>query len=246
MVFILTLRRKYTSRHPKDVEQLRAEYDVISNLWLLAQMRQPKQALYTDLSLFTFPRVLKELFEQEELQPEERAPGPQKRRGTSLESLPFLRIRIEKGGVQGSQVTAVGSSAAWWSAYNSTEHRMLHWLQLVSLANTPASASSVDSQKLARLEREVAELRKDRSRTPRFLGRGRGNRPRALPNSQQLALPAPASSSTASGTKSHGKDRRGKDGQEGLCTEGAQCVGCGTTKPYNECHCLQPKIQNLP
>ena len=61
-------------------------------------------------------------------------------------------------------------SAAWWSAYSSSEHRMLHWLQLVSLANTPVSASSVHSQKLARLEREVAELRKDRSRTPKFLG----------------------------------------------------------------------------
>ena len=48
-------------------------------------------------------------------------------------------------------------------------------------------------------------LRKDRSRTPKLSGRGRGIGPRAMPHSQQLALPAPASSSSAPVSKSRGK-----------------------------------------
>ena len=57
----LQTRRKCTSSNPKDIEELRAKYDVMSNLWLLAQMRQPGRVLYADLSPNTFPRMLKEL-----------------------------------------------------------------------------------------------------------------------------------------------------------------------------------------
>ena len=57
----LQTRRKYTSSNPKDVEQLRAKYDVMSNLWLLAQTRQRERALCADLSPLTFPRMLTEL-----------------------------------------------------------------------------------------------------------------------------------------------------------------------------------------
>ena len=60
----LQTRRKYTSSHPKDVEQLRAKYYVVSNLWLLALMRQPGRV-----------QDAQRACEQEEFQLEERAPG---------------------------------------------------------------------------------------------------------------------------------------------------------------------------
>ena len=171
---------------------------------------------------------------------------------------------------------------------------MLHWLQLVSLANTPASASSADSQKIARLEREIAELRKGSVQNTQIFQASR-SRKRFLGTAEQsavLALPAPASSSQAPAPqKSRGKGRKGKGGkgdkkvidktktwqftgllrgpravrdmfhggrdncfnfQEGICTLGARCkrdhrcIDCGGQNPYNECHCLQQKIQNLP
>ena len=40
----LQTRREHTSRHPEDVEELRGKYDVMSNLRLLPQMRQPGRA----------------------------------------------------------------------------------------------------------------------------------------------------------------------------------------------------------
>ena len=261
----------------------------MSNLWLLAQMRQPGRVLYADLTPNTFPRMLKELLNKKNFNLKKELLDDKNIVAPPWNHCLTYEYELRKEACKTARETATGFSAAWWSAYNSSEHRMLHWLQLVSLANTPSSSSSADSQKLARLEREVAELRKDRSRTPRFSNRGRG--PRALPNGQQLALPAPASSAPAPVSKSkvagkgggkggkkaidktktwqfrdllHGpreiKDmfHGGRDNsvcfnfQEHLCTEGAQCkrqhccIGCGGSKPYNECHCLQQKIRNLP
>ena len=96
---------------------------------------------------------------------------------------------------------------------------MLHWLQLVSLAN---SAPATQQQAIATLvQKEVdAQLRGsgvDRSRTPRSgtIGhmRGRKNRRLQLTGPQQLALPSSASSAPApkANPKSKGKGKgRGK------------------------------------
>ena len=150
----LQTRRKYTSSHPTDVEELRAKYDVMSNLWLLTQMRQPERALYTDLSPLSFPRMLKELLSKKnfnlkkELLDDKNVVPPPWNHCLTYE------YELRKEACKAARETAIGFSA-WWSAYNSSEHRMLHWLQLVSLANTAVSSSQPDSQKLARLEIEV-------------------------------------------------------------------------------------------
>ena len=259
----------------------------MSNLWLLAQLRQPTCLLTLSQGCLKSFLSEKNLNLKKELLDDQNVVAPPWSRCLTYE------FELRKEACRTARETAVGFSAAWWSAYSSSEHRTLHWLQLVSLANTPASASSADSQKLARLEREIADLKKDRSRTSRFSGRGRGNGPMALPNVQQLALPAPASSSAASTPISRGKGRRGKGGrgnkkvvdktrtwqftdllrgprairgsfhggrdnsiwynfQEGKCTLGEQCkrehrcIGRGGPNPYNDCHCLQQKIHNLP
>ena len=64
----------------------------------------------------------------------------------------------------------MGFRAVWWEAYGDTEHRMLHWPQLVSLANSSPSASS---QSIASMvQREVAAQLPgsgvDKSRTPKL------------------------------------------------------------------------------
>ena len=52
-------RRRYTSSLPKNLEELRQNYDVLSKCWLLGQQRQPGRALYSDVDASTFPRILK-------------------------------------------------------------------------------------------------------------------------------------------------------------------------------------------
>ena len=158
-------------------------------------MRQPGRVLYTDLTPNTFPRMLKELLNKKNFNLKKELLDDKNIVAPPWNHCLTYEYELRKEACKTARETATGFSAAWWSAYNSSEHRMLHWLQLVSLANTPSSSSSADSQKLARLEREVAELRKDRSRTPRFSNRGRG--PRALPNGQQLAPASPSLFSTS-------------------------------------------------
>ena len=54
-------RRRYTSSLPKNLEELRQKYDVLSNCWLLGQQRQQGRALHSGVDSSTFPRILKEL-----------------------------------------------------------------------------------------------------------------------------------------------------------------------------------------
>ena len=53
----LQARRRFKSTEPRDIEQLRAKYTVMENLWLLAQMHQPGRSIYNDLTPSTFSNV---------------------------------------------------------------------------------------------------------------------------------------------------------------------------------------------
>ena len=44
----LQTRRRYTGTGPKNTEELRAKYVVMSNMWRLAQLRQPGRSLLAD------------------------------------------------------------------------------------------------------------------------------------------------------------------------------------------------------
>ena len=189
--------------------------------------------------------------------------------------------------------TTIGISAAWWNAYRSQQHRMMHWLQLVSLANS-SSSSSGSSAQMAKMQKEITDLRnevRNRSRTPTVFQRqnNRGRAQAALPDSQQLALPA-SSTAAAPAAKGQGKGRgngkrRNKAGQkkdgvwsfqqvsnspelrnfftpknvnQGVCFKFQShrckdsncpqlhcCIGCGGSKPYDDCHCLQDRVNAL-
>ena len=62
IVWTLTLqtKKRYISRMFADPESLRTKYRVMTNLWLLAQLRQPGRQLYADLTKDTFNDFLKE------------------------------------------------------------------------------------------------------------------------------------------------------------------------------------------
>ena len=47
-------RRRYVSAMPSNFEELRTKYKVITNMWLLAQMRQPGRHMYLDFDKDTF------------------------------------------------------------------------------------------------------------------------------------------------------------------------------------------------
>ena len=62
----LQTRRRYVGTAPRNIEELRSKYEVMSNMWLLAQLRQPGRSLFSDLQPTTFQRILKQLLGKED------------------------------------------------------------------------------------------------------------------------------------------------------------------------------------
>ena len=89
------------------------------------------------------------------------------------------------------------------------EHRTQHWVQLIAIANS----SGANDAKMARLDKEVEELKSavHRSRSPRMR-----SKQRAPPQSQKMfALLAPASSSSGQQRNRRGKGEAGGKGSGG-------------------------------
>ena len=97
--------------------------------------------------------------------------------------------------------------AALWATYRNQEHRMKHWVTLLSIVN---SRSEGTSDKAAR---EIEQLKKQRSRSPRG-ARGSGKSSRsypALPDSRgQLALQDSSASSSNKGKAGRGHGEKEK------------------------------------
>ena len=199
-------RRRYTSSLPKNLEELRQKYDVLSNCWLLGQQRQPGRALYSDVDSNTFPRILKELLGKKNFALKKELEGKPLVAPPWAHCLSY-EYELRREAYKRCREQSVGFNAAWWGTYADTEHRMLHWLQLVSLANSVPQAPQQSISSLVQKE-VAAQLKRnssDRSRTPRFKGSGKGQK--QLPAPQQLALPGPAASSSTSSSASKGNGK---------------------------------------
>ena len=210
----LQTRRRYTGTAPKNTEELRAKYEVMSNMWLLAQLRQPGRSLFSDLQPTTFSRILKQLLGKEDFGLKKELQG-KFLTAPCWEHCMSYEFELRREAYKQCRETTIGISAAWWNAYRSQQHRMMHWLQLVSLANSSSSSSGSSSQ-MARMQKKITDLRtevrRNRSRTP-HASRKQNNRGRArpaLPDSQQLALPAPLAAKGKG--KGKGKHKRGNRG----------------------------------
>ena len=119
---------------PQNTESLRAKYEVLTNLWLLAQSRQPGRKLYTDLTESTWPKFLKELLNKDNL------------------------FQLRKEALRRCFEEGYLIQAALWSAYADPQHRMKHWVQLLAIANCRCSSSNADSSELAQLRKKAADL----------------------------------------------------------------------------------------
>ena len=266
---------------PKNFEELRAKYEVMGNMWLLAQLRQPGRSVFTDLEPSTFQKFLTQLLSKQDFNLQKEIQGQFLSSPSWAHCLSY-ELELRREAYKQCKESSIGIKAAWWRAYNNQQHRMMHWLQLVSLANSQPAASS--SSELAKVQKELADLRNEicnRSPTPNPRSRGRGTQALAAP---ALALPA-FRGSNQSQHKSRGRGKKGggkggrsgrgdvwsfddfrvkamfheKNANNGICFAFQEkrcestncpclhiCIGCGGAKPYNECHCLQPKMNALP
>ena len=190
-------RRRCIASMPANFEELRIKYRVMSHMWLLSQMRQPGRHLFVDLTDRTFSDILEELLSENMfmLQREDAGmPLVVPRWEHCLE----YEFQLRKEAIRLTVEENFSIQAALWHAFEDQQHKLTHWVQLLTIANAQQACSS---DEVSKLRKEVADLRKmvsQRSRSPRGKGAGK----RSLPAPSQLALPGPPTS------KGSGKKRK--------------------------------------
>ena len=215
-------RRRYTSSLPKNLEELRQKYDVLSNCWLLGQQRQPGRALYSDVDSNTFPRILKELLGKKnfslkkelEGQPLVAPPwGHCLSYEYELRREAYKRCRLNKGSGKGRPQLAAPQQLA---------------------LPGPAASSSVSSP---------APKRKGNKKT-------KGQRPPAgkVWTMRDLLRGGPEVQKMLHGNKGNGICFAFQDGrcENSSCVRQHVCIGCGGNRGYHQCQCLQSKLAALP
>ena len=120
-------RRRYASTLPANCEELRAKYDVLSN---------SGRAFHSDVDTTTFPQILKELLGKKSFALKKELDGK------PLVAPPWSHClsyedELRREAYKKCCEQNIGFSTAWWQTYGGSEHRMLHWLQLVSWLARP-------------------------------------------------------------------------------------------------------------
>ena len=165
----LQTRRKFTSVEPTNQEQLRAKFTVLQNMWLLAQLRQPGRSIFRDLIRSTFDDHLRILFNRKNF-------NYRKEVDRQLLSKPCWSHCLSTSKRSGRmrklcRLQSIGITAALRQVISDNEHRTQHWVHLIAIANS----SGANDAEIARLEKEVDELRSavHRSRSLRMRPRQR-------------------------------------------------------------------------
>ena len=200
-------RRRYIASMPANFEELRIKYKVMSHMWLLSQMRQPGRHLFADLTDRTFSDILEELLSENMFMLQREVAGMPLVVPRWEHCLEY-EFQLRKEAIRLTVEENFSIQAALWHAFEDQQHKLTHWVQLLTIANAQQACSS---DEVSKLRKEVADLRKmvsQRSRSPRGKGAGK----RSLPAPSQLALPAPP---TSKGSGKKGKTGKGKKGSQG-------------------------------
>ena len=148
-------------------------------------MRQPARQIFADFTEMTFPKILDELLSEKNFLLDRIIAGT-KMIVPKWEHCLEYEYQVRRQAIKLCVRKGFSFQSAWWSVYRDVEHRMEHWVQLLTIANscsdlahTPSASAAVHNTEVAQLRREVDRLRQVvRSRSPRG---GRGQ-------SSQLAL----------------------------------------------------------
>ena len=137
----LLTKKRYLSRLPTDPETLRTKYRVMTNLWLLAQLRQPGRQLYADLSKDTFNDFLEELLSTDNFLMKRQLEGETWAAPTWAHCMEY-EFQLTREAMKLCREQGYSIQAALWAAYRNQEHRMNHWVTLLSIANTRGDTTS--------------------------------------------------------------------------------------------------------
>ena len=202
----ITTKRRHLSSEPTDEKGLRLKYSIMTNLWLLAQMRQPGRSIYADFDRNTFIDFLETLLDKDNFNFYKEVDGRPMISPCWSYCLSY-ELELRKEAIQLCKEQSFGIQSALWTALRNTEHRMKHWLQLVAIPNAPSSSSN---QELQSLKKRISDLEKARSRSPR---RNTQKQLAVTGGPQMLALPAPSAPAQGQKGGNRGNKKRGSAGR---------------------------------
>ena len=209
----LQTKKRYISRIPTDPESLRTKYRVMTNLWLLAQLRQPGRQLYADLAKDTFNDFLEELLSTDNFLMKRQIEGETWAASVWTHCMEY-EFQLIRDAIKLSREQGYSIQAALWATYRDQEHWMKHWVTLLSIANSRSEGTSDKAaREIEQLKKQVAQLQKARSRSPRG-AKGSGKSSRSYPALQdsrgQLALLDSSASSSNKGKAACGHGEKEK------------------------------------
>ena len=174
----IQVRRRFHSVLPATTEALRLKFSVMSNLWLLAKMRQPARQIFADFTETTL-KILDELLSEKNFLLDRNIAGT--RIVPKWDHCLECEYQVRRQAIKLCVRKGYSFRSAWWTVYRDVEHRMEHWVQLLTIANsnsdlahTPSASTAVHNTEVAQFHREVDHLKQAVwSRSPRG-GRGQG------------------------------------------------------------------------
>ena len=143
----ITTERRHQSTEPTDEKGLRLKYAILTNLWLLGQMRQPGRSIYQDFNRTTFTDFLDTLLDRDNFNFHKEVNGRTLISPCWSFCLSY-EFELRKEAIRLCKEQAMGVQAALWTALRNPKHRMKHWLQLVAIPNAPSSSSGSEIQAL--------------------------------------------------------------------------------------------------
>ena len=132
----ITTKRRHLSTEPTDEKGLRLKYSILTNLWLLAQMRQPGRTIYADFDRNTFIDFLETLLDKDNFNFYKEVDGRPMISPSWSYCLSY-EFELRKEAIRLCKEQSFGIQSALWTTLRNTEHRMKHWLQLVAIPNAP-------------------------------------------------------------------------------------------------------------
>ena len=142
---------------PADQESLRSKYRVMTNLWFLAQVRQPGRQLYADLTKDTLNDFLEELLSTDKFVMKKQIEGQTWAAPTWAHCMEH-EFQLRREAMKLCREQGHSIQAALWAAYRNQEHRMKHWVTLLSIANSRCdSIPDKAVREIEQLKKQVAQ-----------------------------------------------------------------------------------------
>ena len=134
----------------------------MTNMWSLAQMRQLGRSSHQDYFRATFVDFVDIRLDERNFKVHKEVEGVH-RLVTKWSDCMSCEYERRKEAPRLCPEDSCGIQTALWAALENDEHRMMHWLQLISIANSGPSEDY--SRKFAAMEKIQREIR-GRSRSP--------------------------------------------------------------------------------